>query len=455
MNRIIRVLVAVTLVFVLVVNVSPIRVQASALPEVAGVVTEIIPFAKVVEPAALGVGGTVFCWVAAGLGIIFTAAQAVKAYNEYQDFTGDLGTSIYYYPDGSWSYGVDMTFVERVRAFLWDEGFIVSSNVNIPLSSGQFLDMGNGFNKGFGTDGSGFGVKWYHGTLQSDGTYRCCPHWTLISIAHFTEVCDYGSDGKLKGTSVGTCDAIVVDGTTYYYRGNSNHEWFTYPDKTSSFFAGAFDSTGLTTNISSIVRYAVGGSLTDGVESPYDFELGQVSLPDVPMSDGYPEWHTNARPAVNPDTQEEITVLPIPLVPSADPETQIGSLTQPDIWQGSVAEPFPDTGTSPDGSIAETPWNDVQDWLTPSGDPGRFGLQLRDYFPFCIPFDLYDFFTVLAAEPEAPCFVWEVPVPQMGRTFTVEVDLSAWDSVAALFRKLELLAFIVGLGWVTREKIRG
>ena len=108
------------LVLVLLISWSPIRVQASALPEVAGVVTKVIPFAKVVEPAALGVGGTVFCWVAAALGIAFTVKQAVDAYNAYQDFSGDLETAIYYYPDGSWSYGVDVGFVDRVRAFLFD-----------------------------------------------------------------------------------------------------------------------------------------------------------------------------------------------------------------------------------------------------------------------------------------------------------------------------------------------
>lgn len=363
-HKLLRGLVALVLVCCLVVSWSPISAQAMALPEVAGATAHIIPFAQAWEPAALGLGGTVFCWVAMGLGVFFTAKAAVDAYNAYQDFTGDLETTIYYYPDGSWSYGVDMSFIEKVRAFLWDEGFIVSSSVNIPLSSGQFLDMGNEYNKGFGTDGSGFGVKWYHGTLQSDGTYRCCPHWALISIAPFTEVCDYGSDGKLKGTSIGPSDTIDVDGTTYYFRGNSSHEWFTYPDKTSSYFAGAFDSTGLTINLSSIVRYAVGGSLTAGVESPYDIELGQVSVLEVPMPEGYPEWHANARPATNPDSDEEITVLPIPLNPSADPETQIGTLTQPDIWQGSIADPMPGTGTVPDGSIAETPWEAFKKWIS-------------------------------------------------------------------------------------------
>ena len=85
-------------------------------------------------------------------------------------------------------------------------------------------------------------------------------------------------------------------------------------------------------------------------------------------------------------------------------------------------------------------------------EPGSYTLDLTEFFPFCIPFDIYEFLTLLAAEPEAPVFHWEIPVPQLGRTFEIDVDLSEWDSVALLFRRLELLAFILGLAYVTREK---
>ena len=85
-----------------------------------------------------------------------------------------------------------------------------------------------------------------------------------------------------------------------------------------------------------------------------------------------------------------------------------------------------------------------------------FKLDLTGFFPFCLPYDIYEFLSILAADPVAPVFTWEIAVPQLGRTFEIEVDLSTWDDVAGLFRKLELLAFIVGLAYVTREKyIRG
>jgi len=84
---------------------------------------------------------------------------------------------------------------------------------------------------------------------------------------------------------------------------------------------------------------------------------------------------------------------------------------------------------------------------------GDYTLDLREFFPFCIPFDLYEFLRLLAAEPRAPVFNWTIAVPQLGVNFPVNIDLSSWDEVAELFRKLELMAFIFGLAMVTRQKI--
>ena len=84
-------------------------------------------------------------------------------------------------------------------------------------------------------------------------------------------------------------------------------------------------------------------------------------------------------------------------------------------------------------------------------DMAPFALDLRNFFPFCIPFDLYDFFTCLDAAPVAPKFHWEI---HAGKTYSVDIDLSAWDEVAALFRHLELLLFVVGLAAASRKFIK-
>lgn len=125
-----------------------------------------------------------------------------------------------------------------------------------------------------------------------------------------------------------------------------------------------------------------------------------------------------------------------------DPTTGTASpsITVPGTEAGAPSERFELT----DNGVAEAPV---------SGMPiGNFMIDLTQFFPFCLPFDVVEFFTILSAEPEAPVFHWEIPVPQLNQTFEIDVDLSAWDDVAYLFRKMELLAFIVGLAIVTREK---
>lgn len=107
------------------------------------------------------------------------------------------------------------------------------------------------------------------------------------------------------------------------------------------------------------------------------------------------------------------------------------------------------TGTDP-SEPTETPEEDPEVSLGLSD----LTLDLSDYFPFCIPFDLYDFFACLNADPVAPVIAWQIPVPG-GEPYPLELDLSVFDEVAQLLRRLQLLLFCVGLAFKTRDLIKG
>lgn len=109
--------------------------------------------------------------------------------------------------------------------------------------------------------------------------------------------------------------------------------------------------------------------------------------------------------------------------------------------------PETDPGGDPGGEDDTDPWD-------PPSDPGEFALDLKKFFPFCIPFDLYAFFTCLNADPVTPVIEWQVMLPG-GSTYPLTIDLSPFDSLAQLLRRLELLAFCVGLAIKTRDLIRG
>ena len=79
---------------------------------------------------------------------------------------------------------------------------------------------------------------------------------------------------------------------------------------------------------------------------------------------------------------------------------------------------------------------------------------LTTVFPFCIPFDLYNFVACLAADPVAPSFTWRFYVPGICDE-SIEIDLSEFNAAAQILRTMELLLFCVGLAFVTRKIIRG
>ena len=111
---------------------------------------------------------------------------------------------------------------------------------------------------------------------------------------------------------------------------------------------------------------------------------------------------------------------------------------------GDIDKPGTDTGDT-DAGVSK----DLSDY-TFAG--------LEKIFPFCLPFDLIDFIGVLDADPEAPKFTIPIKVPTSSGwgVYNIDIDLSKFDSVAALLRQMETLAFVVGLIMITRQKmIRG
>lgn len=81
-----------------------------------------------------------------------------------------------------------------------------------------------------------------------------------------------------------------------------------------------------------------------------------------------------------------------------------------------------------------------------------YAIDLTKFFPFCIPFDLYDMLAAFAAEPEAPVFTFATGF--LGQVFTVDIDLSPWDGVAKTVRTIQLCICIVGLAFATRKFIK-
>ena len=142
-------------------------------------------------------------------------------------------------------------------------------------------------------------------------------------------------------------------------------------------------------------------------------------------------------------------------IPVTDPAT--GTIEQtrvtPTTYEPTLEKV--DNPDLPDPTITNPAINPDDD-----GDPVQMAkplaIQFKGVFPFCIPFDVKDMIGLLNATPEAPSYHVHWYIPFADTYLDFNVDLSSWNSTAAICRQMELLLFCIGLAFVTRSMfIRG
>ena len=150
------------------------------------------------------------------------------------------------------------------------------------------------------------------------------------------------------------------------------------------------------------------------------------------QGDTYNNFITNYY--VTPDTIE---------TPEENPDINQGeTVTSPDYNPTVPEQPTPNE--KPEVSQSEAQEN--TDIMTTPG--------LKDVFPFCIPWDIAALFTKLnSGARQAPV----ITIPFVSNLFGIDeevtIDLSAFDTAAAILRTLELIGFAIGLAMVTRSLI--
>lgn len=150
---------------------------------------------------------------------------------------------------------------------------------------------------------------------------------------------------------------------------------------------------------------------------------------------------------------ETVAVSDLALDPAADIAVEsVLPLSIADTVAGAIDRTLTDTisGTK---TIADT-----VAIATDVAVPGSFDFNeyttptLRNFFPFCIPFDLYAMMQALCADPTPPVFTFATSF--LGKVYTVEIDLSAWNGVAQTIRYMIIAIYIVALAVSTRKFIK-
>lgn len=84
--------------------------------------------------------------------------------------------------------------------------------------------------------------------------------------------------------------------------------------------------------------------------------------------------------------------------------------------------------------------------------------RLTTRFPFSVPWDVYALLAMFVSQPVTPVIDMPFPMPEViypNGYFMAHIDLTPYDGVAAMVRKLELVAFVGWLTWRTFDMIRG
>lgn len=333
-HKIFRALLSLVLVCVLLISWSPIRARATGAGATAGIITQVLPLAG--EGGAVAGGATLgtaaFGYVLAGLGVIATGAVLLALVDRYQEYSGELETAVYYYPDGTWSYGVDMTFVERVHAWLYNDGVIGSNYVYSDASK----------------------VTYFHGCSTQYPTYQFRISYlsTSSQIVYHLDCCvivgsrGYTSNGKTYECGDAYSFKYLVDGV------EKTCGIMHVNVESGGVYMGAFTSTSSNSAVEKAVMKMLdqitGGEISTGVTANGDYQLGAVEAygrlgtADAWNASVYKNWYGNARTYKGDEAGTDVITLPIPLNPSQS-DVITGTLTQEEVWAGSVVETQPET----------------------------------------------------------------------------------------------------------------
>lgn len=187
-----------------------------------------------------------------------------------------------------------------------------------------------------------------------------------------------------------------------------------------------------------------------------------LTLPDwLNFANAVQNNNNNTAPSGSPDNASLFdnildlirTVIP-ENVPNPNPNPN------PDPYSPPVVTPVPDPSYPdpvPDQQITENPEESENPQQTENpidtGKPWRLP-DLKNKFPFCIPWDIAKVFSKLKVNSrQAPHISWRFNPPNTPIDYTFNLDLEDFEEVATLLRTLELLGFIVGLAFATRYLI--
>lgn len=271
-----------------------------------------------------------------------------------------------------------------------------------------------------------------------------------ISDSPFTVVSETYHNGTLSNSSTSSSQAITYRGLTFYFVSFQNNK-YVFPDYIVP--ALSFDGRAVSFPNLSDASWDLGYIIYNG-QLAGDTALDTSSLV-VP---------SGSLAVLNPDLSYDYNrpgTVPVEdyLKGLADGVLD-GTASIPVTDEQDQTEDVPlvlDTPiTITDTLTQDAPVEDLVFDQTATDSLSDFTIDLTDFFPFCIPFDVVDMLKLLKSEREAPHFDWTFTFAGTGiDPIELEIDLAPWENVATILRSMELLAFAFGLALGTKKLIQG
>lgn len=264
------------------------------------------------------------------------------------------------------------------------------------------------------SNGSSFGIS----VLSSGNTY-------VLSI---------DKDGSISNNTYGNMRSGMAIGLHYNYNNNGMN---------LVSFVNSYNSSSISTTLNILTDIVNGETV----------ESSSISVEGT-LTDGYDDFQDALDQGLSNESENDnakvlvgvgdYTDVAVPDIADEIVSRVIGGTIATDIPQVLEDQDAVDEETDNERPfVQEVP----EGWVIVDG--------LEDFFPFCIPWDLYGIISLLNAEPVAPVIHYNMGFGGRFDSEEIVLDFSAWEYAAMVFRILIIIGFVIFLIIKTRDLIRG
>lgn len=280
----------------------------------------------------------------------------------------------------------------------------------------------------------------YIGASVPDVYFALAGNYNMVFVSDFSFV-GYRAIAGSSGVS-GTFTSSLINGYSEPFYAQNNVSDGTpfltspvadipvYKDLSALYVAFAGSTVALVGVTADTTTVSIPSALPSGTE------YGGLRVSGLPAATTAESVTDAVQDSVGERLKTPVEVVEVELAPGTEIDSETGAITQnPVVIEAPVEETIP----------ALSVLVPAQEFLSVLSE------AMQTKFPFCLPFDFMRVLQAFAKSPDAPVITMTFFDRIGGGDYTVTVDLSPWDDVAAVVRRLESMILFLGF-WLNFDK---